>query len=174
MLKFHILLSAVLFTILSSSLIAQTPKSWKSYSQANITISYPSDWTIKTGNTPQEGFFLFSPRTRGTDRYRENVNLSIEKNRFPDLKTCVLHSLEKTNVVVSNMRITEKSAVRFQNFPAMKVVFCGNKGTIYLTYSRYYFLHNGQLYTLSFVAESSQLSHYLPTATTIMEALRVR
>lgn len=140
----------------------------------NVTVRYPPEWTVKAAAAPQKGFFLFSPRKTPTDRYRENVNLSVDKALFRDLKTCVMHSLEKTDVVVSNMHIIAKENVRFRQFQAMKISFTGNKGSIYLSFVRYYFLHRGELYTLSFVAESARQKEYLPTAQKIFGSLDIR
>lgn len=158
------------FLLLQAS-SAATPL--KYYRMQHVSVNYPSDWDIKKASDTENGFFVFSPRTSPTDRYRENVNITFEKAKFADLETCVRHSLEKTNIVVNNMKTTEQRKVRFMNLPALKISFSGNKGNIYLTYLRYYFIRNGQFYTLTYVAESAQFQHYLPRGTKIMESVKL-
>ena len=67
----------VLLVFVSVSITAQTNTNWKTITQSNYSVQYPSNWELDQSGKMGAIFFMLAPVESPADNFKENVNLMI-------------------------------------------------------------------------------------------------
>ena len=145
--------------------VAPQPGGFKSLSQGNYSIGYPSDWTVNTSGQMGTKFVILSPLASDSDSFQENVNLVIQ-----DLSGHPLNLNDFTNLSVDqigtfpNGRVIDKQLQKGggTGHEYAKIIFTGDQNGNHLKFEQYYWIVGKEAYVLTFTALSSTFDNYKP------------
>jgi hypothetical protein len=177
--------SYLFFFILSASVtLAQTKhltvdpvsNEWKSYSQSDYSIQYPSNWELSQDIQIGVSFILFAPLESKQDKFRENVNLLIQelsgKNIDLDKYTGISESQIKT--MMPNSHLLESTRIKKAAQEYQKLIYAGDQGAFHLKFEQYYWVIKDKAYVLTFTTEQNKFDHFKAEGEKILNSFRLK
>lgn len=132
--------------------------SWKTINDNTYSIQYPDNWELNISETMGTSFILLSQQTSSEDKFRENINLSIQnlEGYNLNLDAYVAISEEQILKMVTNGIIIESKRLNTNNTEFQKIIFTGKQGLFQLKFVQYYFVKDEKAYVLTFTCEEIQ------------------
>lgn len=136
---------------------------WKTLSQKNYRIEYPSDWSIEDSGIGDTEFILFAPADHSDDNFREHLKLIITPFNFDigyeQVKQATVNNIKKKK---PNALIKEKEIIGKGSSQYYKMTYSEKSGSQNLIYTQYCRIKNKHTYMFTFVCEESVSKRYLP------------
>lgn len=136
---------------------------WKTINESTYSIQYPDNWELNTEKSMGTSFIIFSEQTSSEDKFRENINLSIQnlEGYNLNLDAYVAISEEQISKMVTNGKIIDSKRSNKNNTEFQKVIFTGKQGLFQLKFVQYYFIKDEKAYVLTFTCEEIQYEKYI-------------
>ncbi|WP_353150171.1 hypothetical protein [Flavobacterium sp.] len=151
--------------------------SWKTIDESSYSIQYPENWELNVSETMGTSFILLSQQTSAEDKFRANINLSIQnlEGYYLNLDAYVAISEEQITKMITNGTIIESNRIIIENKTEFqKIIFTGKQGLFQLKFLQYYFIKDEKAYVLTFTSEASQYEKYNITAEQILESFLLK
>ena len=150
--------------------------SWKTINDNTYSIQYPDNWELNTDKSMGTSFILFTEQTSSEDKFRENINLSIQnlEGYNLNLDAYVAISEEQISKMVTNGIIFESKRLNTNNTEFQKVIFTGKQGLFQLKFVQYYFVKDEKAYVLTFTCEEIQYEKYKIIVEQILESFLLK
>lgn len=150
--------------------------SWKTIDESTYSIRYPENWELNISKTMGTSFILLSQQTSSEDKFRENINLSIQnlEGYNLNLDAYVAISEEQISKMVTNGIIIESKRLNTNNTEFQKIIFTGKQGLFQLKFVQYYFIKDEKAYVLTFTCEEIQYEKYNIMVEQILESFLLK
>lgn len=150
--------------------------SWKTINDNTYSIQYPDNWELNTDKSMGTSFILFTEQTSSEDKFRENINLSIQnlEGYNLNLDAYVAISEEQISKMVTNGIIIESKRLNTNNTEFQKIIFTGKQGLFQLKFVQYYFVKDEKAYVLTFTCEEIQYEKYNIIVEQILESFLLK
>jgi len=151
--------------------------SWKTIDESSYSIQYPENWELNVSETMGTSFILLSQQTSAEDKFRENINLSIQnlEGYNLNLDAYVAISEEQITKMITNGTIIESNKIIIENKSEFqKIIFTGKQGLFQLKFLQYYFIKDEKAFVLTFTSEASQYEKYNIIAEQILESFLLK
>lgn len=150
--------------------------SWKTINDNTYSIQYPDNWELNISETMGTSFILLSQQTSSEDKFRENINLSIQnlEGYNLNLDAYVAISEEQISKMVTNGIIIESKRLNTNNTEFQKIIFTGKQGLFQLKFVQYYFVKDEKAYVLTFTCEEIQYEKYNIIVEQILESFLLK
>lgn len=151
--------------------------SWKTIDESTYSIQYPENWELNISETMGTSFILLSQQTSSEDKFRENINLSIQnlEGYNLNLDAYVAISEEQITKMITNGTIVESKRIIFENKTEFqKIIFKGNQGLFQLKFLQYYFIKDEKAFVLTFTSEETQYEKYYIIVEQILESFLLK
>ncbi len=150
--------------------------SWKTINDNTYSIQYPDNWELNISETMGTSFILLSQQTSSEDKFRENINLSIQnlEGYNLNLDAYVAISEEQILKMVTNGIIIESKRLNTNNTEFQKIIFTGKQGLFQLKFVQYYFVKDEKAYVLTFTCEEIQYEKYNIIVEQILESFLLK
>ena len=156
---------------------------WKTLTQDNFSVAYPTNWEVNTSGEDGTSLILFSPITSKGETFRANINLVIQDLENMDigsqsinLKEYTEHSLIpiKNNNIKSGGKFISSDLVNIDGISHQKVLYTGvSEEGLKLKYEQYYWVQNNKAYVLTFTCQDYKFINYQSTAEKIMNSFSI-
>lgn len=138
-----------------------------------FTIYYPPSWKFSNQGNPNLVFYVSSPKKDEYDYVQENVNMIAQSVAAETTLENYIAELEKkAGGQLQNVTKTTDEHLDFKGFDAIYGVYQASVNDIQVKWDQYAWLNNGQVFILTYSAESSQYEAYKETAFEVIESLR--
>lgn len=150
--------------------------SWKTINDNTYSIQYPDNWELNTDKSMGTSFILFTEQTSSEDKFRENINLSIQnlEGYNLNLDAYVAISEEQISKMVTNGIIIDSKRLNTNNTEFQKIIFTGKQGLFQLKFVQYYFVKDEKAYVLTFTCEEIQYEKYKIIVEQILESFLLK
>jgi hypothetical protein len=150
--------------------------SWKTINDNTYSIQYPDNWELNISETMGTSFILLSQQTSSEDKFRENINLSIQnlEGYNLNLDAYVAISEEQISKMVTNGIIIDSKRLNTNNTEFQKIIFTGKQGLFQLKFVQYYFVKDEKAYVLTFTCEEIQYEKYKIIVEQILESFLLK
>lgn len=150
--------------------------SWKTINDNTYSIQYPDNWELNTDKSMGTSFILFTEQTSSEDKFRENINLSIQnlEGYNLNLDAYVAISEEQISKMVTNGIIIESKRLNTNKTEFQKIIFTGKQGLFQLKFVQYYFVKDEKAYVLTFTCEEIQYEKYNIIVEQILESFLLK
>ena len=164
-----LLLSALLFT--GKNAFAQSSQGWKTLDEKGYSIKYPYDWTMDNNGAYGTAFLLLSPKSSGSDRFQENINLvSQDVSEYGiDLDAYMELSFGQLRQLATNFHIISTDKIKNAAHPYYKLIYTMDQGHFNLQLEQLYWVVNKQAYVLTFTCEVDAFEAYQEIGEKIMK-----
>ncbi len=151
----------------------EIPKDWKKFNEDGISISYPSDWSLK--NARMNEVFSLSPKKLSKDDvYAEHVMLTVSKlpsenASLNNLKSFFGKSLEKlrnTNIII-NQKFTNDLG------DYLKIIYTTERRGRMIKAMQCNWIISNKIYSLSFRGDSDDFQKYEDNVSIIFDSFTV-
>lgn len=165
----------------------EPPESWKTLARENYTIHYPDSLEVDESGKLGVRFFLYFPQESPKDRFRENINLTLEDLQGYDMsleqyaeasKQQILNYMPKAKILESSTE-TDGTGNKYHRliFEGAQGVASGTDGTYTprfdLTFVQHYRVVDGKAYVLTLTTERHRFADYQKTGEQIMHTFQV-
>jgi hypothetical protein len=140
----------------------KTIEGWKTLSENNYAIQYPSNWELNQNGQMGTNFILLSSLENKEDQFRENVNLIIQDltSRNIDLDKYSEISEGQVKTMITNSNLIESKRIKNGNNEYHQLIYTGDQGVYHLKFEQYYWVENEKAYVLTLTCEQSTFSEY--------------
>jgi len=166
----------ILFFLFPFWLFGQSQHGWKTISQSNYSLKYPSNWELNEGGLMGTKLILFSALESSDDTFRENVNLIVQDltGYNLDLGGYSKMSKEQIKTMISNSQIIEGTTTRSNSNPCYKVIYTGDQGVFHLKFEQYYFVIADKAYVLTITAERNKFEKFKHVGESILNTFKIK
>lgn len=149
---------------------------WKTLTQNNYTIQYPSNWELSQKGEMNTSFFIFSPFDSDKDIFRENVNLLIQdlSGKNIDLNKYVEISEKQIKSLITNSNISESIRLKKNDKQYHKIIYSGEQGAFKLMFIQYYWVIDNKAYVLTFTSKKDTYNSFKETANKILDSFELK
>jgi serine/threonine-protein kinase len=143
------------------------PSKWPAVNDTTYRLRFPDTWTVDQSGMFGSRFFLFAPLDTAGDTFRENVNLMMNDMRaYPQATLEYLADGAKQQIeqLITDAKVHEFRIAYNGDDKYYLMEYTGKQGQFNLHWKQLYVLANGTFYVLTFTAEESQYTRYLPLA----------
>lgn len=157
---------------MSQGLSQNEEAAWKALSHENYKIEYPSQWELDESGQMGAAFILFSPQSRETDNFKENVNLLIQDLSAYDLTLDqyveVSEGQVKTLMTDGHILMSERNTTEEREFH--KMIYTGKQGIFNLKFQQFFWMLDKKAYVITLTCEESEFDKYLETGERILKS----
>jgi hypothetical protein len=159
------------------------PTNWKTLTQSNYSIQYPTDWNLEQskdlGELPPSINYLFtilSPVESKDDQFRENVNLITENLNGKQIDLLTYSRLAKAQVEsgMKNAQIIEDQIVTNRLRKYYKLIWTWDYETLNLKVEQYSWLLDGKVYILTFTSEQDKFAKFKSIGESILDTFTLK
>jgi hypothetical protein len=145
---------------------------WKTLTQDNYTLQYPSSWELDQSGDMGSSFILFSPMESSLDSFQENVNLLIQDltGMKIDLDKFTSISEDQVKTMIPNSNLIESVRLKTKSDEYHKIIYTGDLGMYHVKYEQYYWMINEKAYILTLTTELEKFDHYKETGERILNS----
>jgi hypothetical protein len=145
---------------------------WKTFSDKNYTVQYPSNWELNQSGQMGTSLILFSPLENEKDQFKENINLIIQDltGRNIDLDKFVEISEGQVKTMITKSSLIESTRMKNSNPEFHKMIYLGEQGIFSLKFEQYFWIINQQAYILTLTCEQTKFSDYKETGEKILNS----
>lgn len=149
-------------------------KDWRLLYEKEYSIQYPKGWTVDKPCEMGVKFVLLSKPNGQPDRFRENINLTVQdlKGQKINLDKFVEISENQVRTMITNGKVLEGERSSIAGYELHKIVYTGNNETHKLKFVQYYYIRNEKAYILTLTCEADEFDKYKKTAARIMNSFR--
>ncbi len=149
---------------------------WKTFSDKNYSIQYPSNWELDKSGQLGTSLFLFSPLENDKDQFKDNVNLIVQDltGRNIDLDKFVEISEEQVKTMITNSTLIESTRMKNSAPEFHKMVYTGDQGIYNLKFEQYFWVINQQAYILTLTCEQAKFPDYKETGEKILNSFSLK
>jgi len=149
---------------------------WKLLIDDKFEIKYPSDWDVDKNGQMGTSFFLFSPLSDESDKFKENVNLLIQDltghnltlDQFVELSNNQIKTMVTDGQIILSDRITDDE-IEYQ-----KIIYSGKQGIFDLKFEQFYWVLDDKAYVLTLTCENSQFNKYQKIGEEILNSFVIK
>ncbi len=144
--------------------------------EQGIEIKCPSGWLIKEQDEDPFTVFFLTPLESSSDRYRENISLSVEQYKEAPLSleqysNRMIHQLETH---IENFNLTKRNdANTLLNSPACSINFTGSQKNLQLKWMQIWAITKDNLYMITYTAETKKFNKYNTIVKTMIRSFRI-
>ena len=155
---------------------AKTIDGWKTLSEANYSIQYPSTWELNQSGQMGTSLILFSPLENNEDQFRENVNLIIQDltGQGIDLDKYSEISEGQVKTMITNSTLIESKRIKDENDEYHRLIYTGDQGIFHLKFEQYYWLENDKAYVLTLTCEQNKLWDFKDLGENILNSFSLK
>ncbi|MBS9774816.1 MAG: hypothetical protein KGV59_06650 [Tenacibaculum sp.] len=141
-------------------------KAWKTLNEPNYSISYPDTLDLRKPGIMGSSLMLFSKPTSQQDRFRENVNLTIQNlsGMNIDLDKFVYIGEDQVKNLITDGNLIESKRLSIKNKNFHKFIYTGRQGKFNLKWLQYCCIKNEKAYVITLTCELKQFNKYAPIA----------
>ena len=176
-LTFFLLLSLIACgqTQESKTINTKLIEGWKTLSEKNYTIQYPSTWELTQAGQMGTSFVLFSPLEDSKDQFRENINLIIQDltGMNIDLNKYTEISEGQVKTMITNSSIKETKRIKNGNTEYHKLIYTGDQGVFRLKFEQYYWVQNDKAYVLTLTCEQTTFPNFKEIGEKILDSFLI-
>jgi len=170
----------LLTLICLSSVFTGFAQEWKTYSNDSIlfTAQYPSNWEnkIKEGHR----VFFTSPMESDTDKFKENINISVTPNEDfgtkYKIKDMVPDILKELKSALNEMTVESQRDFKWDDADAVELIYVGySKGdnTLKVRLTQWFCFAKKRLYVAAYTASADNFIH-TETANKILASVKFK
>lgn len=156
--------------------VAINTAKWKTAATDSYSVKYPPDW--QWDHSAQMGtlFFIFSPLTSATDKFKENFNLMTEdvSPYNVTLDKYVEGSKGSVQNLLKNAKFLSDKREYINGRECRHLTYTGDKDMLRLYFDAYVFLVRGRTYLFTFTGEQKVASGYLKTIGAMASTLQFK
>jgi len=151
-------------------------KDWKTLTQDNYTIQYPSSWELDQSGDLGSSFILFSPLESEQDSFQENINLLIQDltGMEIDLDKFASISEDQVKTMIPNSNLIESIRLKPETGEYHRIIYTGDLGMYHVKYEQYYWMINEQAYILTLTTELDKFDKYKETGERILNSFMIK
>jgi hypothetical protein len=155
---------------------AAVVSTWKTIEEIEYSIEYPESWELDRSGHMGMSFMLLSKQITPDDRFKENVNLLIQKlaGLNIDLDKFVAISEEQIKTLITNSNLLESKRLSKNGKTFHKVVYTGDQGVMKFKFEQYCWVQNEKAYIVTFTCEASQFDLYRETGEKILDSFQLK
>ena len=149
---------------------------WKSLSGDKYEINHPSNWEVDKSGQIGPSFFLFSPLTNDSDKFRENVNLLIQDLNGYDLNLDQYVEISEGQIktLVTNGKIISSKRQNNEKQEYHKMIYTGKQGIYDLKFEQYYWVIDKQAFVLTLTCVENEFNNYQSTGERILNSFKLK
>ena len=176
MTKFLTSLTLLALIACGQTTVKQKIDGWKTLSEANYSMQYPSTWELNQSGQMGTSLILFSPLENNEDQFRENVNLIIQDltGQSIDLDKYSEISEEQVKTMITNSTLIESKRIKEGNDEYHRLIYTGDQGILRLTYEQYYWVENDKAYVLTLTCEQNKFSDFKDLGENILNSFSLK
>lgn len=144
---------------------------WKTLSELNYNITYPSAWELNQSKVSGTNFILFA---RGTvdGKFRENINLLIQDltGKGITLDKYVEITEQQIATMLNNAKIISSKRMKTATGEYHEIIYSGDQASFSLKWKQYYWVIGEKAYVLTFTGTQATYDSFLPTADKVMNS----
>lgn len=150
--------------------------SWKLINENGYSIQYPHNWDLDKSGQMGMNFILLSKQTSPQDRFRENVNLLIQKlaGQNIDLNKYVEVTEGQIKTMVTHSNVLESKRLNANAKTFHKIVYTGEQGEFNFKFEQYYWIQDEKAYVLTLTCEAEQFDTYRETGEKILNSFMLK
>ncbi len=140
----------------------KTIEGWKTLSENNYAIQYPSNWELNQNGQMGTSFILLSSLENKEDQFRENVNLIIQDltGRNIDLDKYSEISEGQVKSMITNSNIQESKRIKNGNKEYHQLIYTGDQGQYHLKFEQYYWVEKEKAYVLTLTCQQNTFANF--------------
>ena len=179
-----IILLLILAAFVNTSINAQTEKAetssdtskttieWKTITENDFEIQWPTDWSLDTSKLMGTRLILLSQKKNETDMFQENVNIIHQDltGYGISLDDFVQISKDQMKQMITDLDIIQSE----KQGDYHKIIFSGKQGVFNLKFQQRYFVINEKAYVLTFTTESTEYDAFKIKAEKILDSFQIR
>ncbi len=176
--KLNILIAFILINIFlacGQATNTEIQNGWKLLSEKNYSIQYPENWTLNKSGQMGVSFYLLSPLSSKSDRFKENVNLVIEDltghNLSLDNYVDISKNQIKTMITEGNIVLSER--IKNNKLEHHKIIYTGKQGVYDLKFEQYFWVENDKAYILTLTSEEASYKSFKTIGESILNSFNI-
>lgn len=154
------------------SVFAQLPST---HENERFSINYPADWKLDQSGSMGSSFIIFSPQEGENDIFSENVNLveqdltgyNFDLDQYTDL------SMDQLSQMLTNFELKMSNRIP-STPPRHKLIYHGQQGQYFLTFTQYFWVIGNNAYVLTFTTDRNQYDKYQKVGDQIMSSFKLK
>ena len=162
--------------LVSFSLVAQTNKDWKSTTNKEFSLKYPSDITADESGELGAPLFLFFELESDKDPFRENINVTTESLAGRNVTLAQYAEAAKDAIaqMIKNSKVIESKTVTDKSGTYQKIIFTGDQEDYKLKFEQHYRVTKDKAYVVTFTAEEDKFATYQKRGEEIMATFKLK
>ena len=146
-----------------------------SFTKDNYTFQYPKSWRLDTLTRLGPELFVFSPLEGESDKFSENVNISIQNLREQNIDLAQYKQITDRQVeeLATEGKIFESSIVKTNKGEFYRITYAMTQGKFRLKITSVCFISNDQAYLATFSAELDKYDSYKKVGEQILSSFRL-
>lgn len=154
----------LILTILSNCCYSQTDTAneMMSFVKDNYRFKYPKSWRLDTLTKLGPELFVFSPLENESDKFSENVNVSIQnlRGQIVDLAQYKQITDRQIEELATDGQIFESSIVRTNKGETFRITYAMTQGKFRLKITTVCLMNNDKAYLATFSSELDKYDNY--------------
>ena len=165
----------VLLVFVSVSITAQTNTNWKTITQSNYSVQYPSNWELDQSGKMGAIFFMLAPVESPADNFKENVNLMIQDltGMNIDLDKFTQISIDQIKTQAVKGKLIESKRMKNKTREYQKVIYTSDQNGFHLKYEQLYYVKNNKAYFLTLTCEQTKFDAYKAEGEKILNSFKL-
>ncbi|HLP12689.1 MAG TPA: PsbP-related protein [Flavobacteriales bacterium] len=162
------------FALLSIIFAFTLADKWKTLTETDFSIQYPTSWELTQGGQMGTSFIIMAKAENDKDKFNENINLIIQdlKGTGLSLDEYTKLSLKQINDMAINAKLIENKRLK-RNPECQKLIYTATQNKMPLEFEQYYWVIKNKAYVLTFSAEEKKFKKYHITAEQIMDSFKL-
>jgi hypothetical protein len=145
------------------------------FSTGKYSIQYPKEWALDTSGNFGPAIFFFSQLEAETDKFRENVNVFIQKlpSRDIDLHKYKQVTEKQIGDLATDGNIVESAIRTVGGQEVYRVTYTMTQGKFKLKVTTDCRIINGEAYLATFTGEVAKYEDYISTAELMLNSIKI-